>query len=182
MLGLPKKIVVFDLEYTTWKGAREHNWSDPKKHKEVVQIGAVIIDKDLSEIDSFEVLVKPRINPVLSDYFVDLTKITQAEVDKKGVDFSQALKDFYQWSNSYPLFSFGDDGPVLIKNAQLYDIEPLFKTSKFFDVRDVFKKFGIPADKYTSGTIVEAFGKKNTLSQHSAINDARTIIEGLKLL
>jgi len=185
MFNLEKKIIIYDTEYTTWQGAQERDWGNPGEHREIVQIGAILVKTDKNsfpEIDGFDILVKPKINPTLSDYFINLANITQKEVDKEGFDFSEALKKFYQWSKLYPLYLFGGDETVIIENCKLLDIKFPFKISRFFYIRDIFEKFGIPARNYTSGTIVKAFGKEPKRKAHDALNDVRTIIEGLRLL
>ena len=90
------KMVVFDLEYTAWDGSLANNWSRPGEHREIVQIGAVKLDATdgMVELDSFECLVMPKNNPILSDYFIELTGITQDRVDSHGVSFSEMLSLF----------------------------------------------------------------------------------------
>ena len=60
-------------------------WTRPGEHTEIVQIGAVKLDAETLKItDEFECLVRPRVNPVLSQYLTDLTGITNAMLDAKG--------------------------------------------------------------------------------------------------
>ena len=68
-------IVGFDMEWTAWEGSWSRSWSAPGEYREIVQIGAVKLDggNALGERDSFDVLVRPPRNPVLSDYFIALT-------------------------------------------------------------------------------------------------------------
>ena len=74
MFGLPGKVVIFDTEYTTWEGAMERNWSGPGEYKEIVEIGAVLVETDnFSEVDTFSAYVKPVKNPKLSELFINLT-------------------------------------------------------------------------------------------------------------
>ena len=69
--------IIFDTEFTAWRGSMERGWRGPAELREVVQIGAVAIDVDsFEEVASFSVLIKPLHNPVLSDYLVALTRIT----------------------------------------------------------------------------------------------------------
>ena len=71
-------ITVFDLEYTAWECSMARRWLAPGEFKEVVQIGAVKLDADsLESLGEFDMLVRPRINAVLSPYFENLTGITQ---------------------------------------------------------------------------------------------------------
>ena len=50
------KIVIYDTEYTTWKGALERNWSGPNEYRELVKLSAIKIEiKDnIKIIDIFD--------------------------------------------------------------------------------------------------------------------------------
>src|SRR3989338_11023344 len=112
MFGLPPTIVVFDTEYTSWEGAQARKWSGPNEYREIVQIGAVRVDAstpDFKEVDSLLIYVKPVKNPTLSQYFIDLTGITQETVDTRGVTLAEAVQKFYTWSAGYTCYSWGLD-------------------------------------------------------------------------
>ena len=67
MFNLPKKIVVFDTEFTAWEGSLERDWRGEDEYREIVQIGAVIVETDnFDELDSFSVFVKPKVKRVKS--------------------------------------------------------------------------------------------------------------------
>ncbi|MDP3727403.1 MAG: exonuclease domain-containing protein, partial [bacterium] len=129
-----------------------------------------------------DVFIRPERNPMLSDYFIQLTGITQSTVDAEGVGLKTALERFKNWCGGLPLYSYGTDEHVLIENSALANIQFPFDTGQFSDVRTVFQRRGIPAERYTSGTIVEAFGETPVRRAHRAVNDARTILDGLRLL
>ena len=96
--------IIFDLEFTAWSGSMEHRWMRPGEHREVVQIGAIKLDTaTLEEIDSFNVLVKPRLNPVLSPYLEALTGVTNEAVTRSGVDFADAYRAFVAFAAGAPL-------------------------------------------------------------------------------
>ena len=99
------KAVIFDLEFTSWPGSNERMWSLPEENREVVQIGAVKIEttNGLREMGSFTILVQPLKNPVLSEYFVKLTGITQAQVDNQGSPFPNALAHFTDFIGKSPV-------------------------------------------------------------------------------
>lgn len=177
------RAVIFDTEYTTWEGAFERNWNKPGEHQEIAQIGAVKIDAaNLIEIDALVIYVKPVKNPILSSYFISLTGITQETVDKKGIAYADALKQFIDWSGELPLYSWGEDREVMKKNAALLDIPFPIEDARFFDVREIFQKSGIEVNDYMSSTIPRAFGEEPPRDAHDALNDARSIILGLRLL
>ena len=99
------KAMVFDLEFTSWPGSNERNWSLPNEDREIIQIGAVKIETtgDMREVDSFQILVRPLKNPILSDYIVNLTEITQEKVEKEGILFPLALSRFAFSCNAFSL-------------------------------------------------------------------------------
>ena len=76
-----KEAVIYDLEWTTWSGAIEREWSEKDEYREIIRIGAISIDLDsLQEIEALDVFVKPSVNPILSDYCTKLTDITDEQI------------------------------------------------------------------------------------------------------
>ena len=97
-LALPT-ITIFDLEYTAWECSMARHWLMPGEFKEVVQIGAVKLDADsFAVLGEFEILVRPRINPLLSPYFEKLTGITSARIARQGTDFALAYARFVEFA------------------------------------------------------------------------------------
>ncbi|MFA5174968.1 MAG: 3'-5' exonuclease [Patescibacteria group bacterium] len=189
MLKLPKKIVIFDLECTTWDGAAERNWSFPGEHREIVQVGAALVEtKNLTEVASMEFWVKPKINPVLSQYFVNLTGIRQEEIDEKGVDFPIMLKDFFCFCCDFQLYCFDSkvdnsrlfDRDVLVENCKSFGIDFPFEMGRFHNVNEIFHQHNIEIKQ--SGTAPEAFGIKIPARPHNALSDVRGLIIGLRAL
>ena len=85
-------LVIFDLEFTAWPNSMAGHWLTPGQFKEVVQFGALRLElENLAVTATFDCLVKPRINPVLSEYFERLTGITNVRLAKEGVDFETAI-------------------------------------------------------------------------------------------
>ena len=57
-----------------------------ERFREIVQIGAVRLNPEtLKPAAEFDMLITPRLNPILSDFFVQLTGITNEELAKRGV-------------------------------------------------------------------------------------------------
>ena len=81
-LGDARILVVYDLEFTSWPGFLEVGFKAPGKYPEIVEIGALRVDRrhGYRELDAFACYVRPRINPDLSGYFTRLTGITQQMV------------------------------------------------------------------------------------------------------
>lgn len=91
---LPEQFVVFDLETTGL---------DPLKH-EIIEIGAIRVNRDSIHHESFQVLVKP--SKKIPKKITDLTGITQEMVDEDGVPLTQALEEFRQFVGDLRLVSF----------------------------------------------------------------------------
>ncbi|MSU55285.1 MAG: exonuclease domain-containing protein [Candidatus Taylorbacteria bacterium] len=185
MLNLPKTIIAFDTELTTWEGAMARNWSGPNEYKEIVQIGAVRVEtetKELRELDSFVCYIKPIKNPLLSQYFIDLTKITQNKVEQEGKTLQEGVGNFYEWSHGDTLYSWGLDSDEVLDNCRILGLNFPFANERFKDVRDIFVSNGIKTEGYMSSTIVEAVGGKVSRQGHDGLNDARSIVDALRLL
>ncbi|MDD4476932.1 MAG: exonuclease domain-containing protein [Patescibacteria group bacterium] len=188
MFGLPKKIVIFDLECTTWEGAAARNWSLPGEHREVIQLGAVLVETEkFIELDSVEFLVRPKINTVLSQYFINLTNIKQKEVDEKGVKFEIFLRNFFEFCSETELYCFDKiddsrlfDRDVLMENCKLYGIKFPFKMGRFHNINKVFFQHGVKIKQ--SGAAPKAFGIESAGPHHNALSDARGIVVGLRAL
>jgi len=182
MLKLPEEFVLYDTEYTAWEGSQARQWTGEGEHREIVQIGALKVSSDLRELDHFACFVKPSINPIFSEYFIELTGIKQNQVDESGLEFFEAITNFKKWSGALPLYAFGRDGEVIIENCELHRIECPLPTSHFYNIRDLFFQYGIATNDYFSSTIVRAFGVEPTRVGHDALNDARTVLDALRLL
>ena len=117
-------VVVFDLEYTSWENAMAEGWSRPGQHREVIQIGAVrLAGAAWDEADAIELLVRPRVNPVLSDFIVDLTGITNEAIAAAGLDLAPALARFAAFAGPRtPLLSNGKDGNIIAESCALQDL------------------------------------------------------------
>ncbi|MEX0917660.1 MAG: 3'-5' exonuclease [Candidatus Paceibacterota bacterium] len=178
METLPQEFVIFDTEFTAWEGSQERNWSGENEYREVIQIGAVKI-RDLREVNSFLVYVKPERNPTLSEYIIELTGITQQDIETQGVPYPVAQSEFHAWCGPLQIGSFGTDAEVLLRNAELTGIPFPFRNDAFFNIREVLEEHGVDTTGYMSSTIPRAFGIEPPPDGHNALNDARSILLAL---
>jgi inhibitor of KinA sporulation pathway (predicted exonuclease) len=174
-------LTVFDLEYTAWECSMARHWLEPGQFKEVVQIGAVKLDgRDLSVLDEFDVLVRPRINPDLSAYFENLTGITHAEVAADGVDFADAYARFAAFAEGGPICAFGHDEWVLEENLRLYGITQFKPLPRFADLRTWFAACNIDPRGKLSCEIAPSLGITVPGRAHNALHDARSLAAGME--
>ena len=173
-----KSLILFDTEYTAWKGSQERNWSNENEHREIIQISAYKI-QNYKVIDTLNIYVKPNINKKLSKYITNLTGITNNKINKYGLSFKKAIETFYNFSKFYNLYSYGNDWKVLKENLDLNNIkEPKWHNfkNKCFDFKKYIKKHtNINPNKYSSGTIYKAFNIKNNIHTHNALDDVKSM-------
>ena len=179
-----KTIVAFDTEYTAWEGSIQREWSGPNEYREIVQFGAVKLDvaNEFAEIDSFDTLVRPRINSTLSDYFIELTGITQEHVDTKGVDFSHAIEAFANFAGPDNfIYSNGFDGAILVWNCELYGLTFPMDESHFRDISGTFLELS-RLSHVECNELDTVFGFELNLPAHNALSDARKIAAAFRHL
>ena len=91
---LPERFVVFDLETTGL---------DSAKH-EIIEIGAVRVNRDSDAHETFQALVKPKRK--VSKKITEITNITQEMLDKDGQSLSSAIAEFISFAGDHRLVSF----------------------------------------------------------------------------
>lgn len=186
------QIVIFDTEYTTWDGAMARGWMGENEYRELVQIGALKVEWPSGNvIDSLDILVKPVRNPKLSDYFTQLTGITQDVIDRNGIAFGDALKIFVDFCGAYtPTLCYGNDFCILAENIALHHVHPLnfygWGCPEFMNCAPAFIRAdpSIGEKKVNSGKLWAHFDlpKPHEADEHNALFDCYSILAGLKHL
>jgi inhibitor of KinA sporulation pathway (predicted exonuclease) len=172
------RAVIFDLEFTAWEGSMATRWSRSGEHREVVQIGAVKLDAaSLKEVDTFEMLVKPRVNPVLSDYLVELTGITNQALNLRGVDFITAYRAFRDFVGEATAWAHGRDDLILADNLKLYGSEGL-GLPLYSNAIPWFAAHGVDLTGKHACDVAEAAGAAFEGRKHDALADARGVVAG----
>lgn len=183
---MSEAFVIFDTEYTTWDGAQDRGWSGENEYRELVQIAAIKVDKEtLEEIDTLDVLVMPQFNTTLSDFFTELTGITNDEINKRGLSFDGALKKFNNFSNHLVIFSYGNDLAILAENLGLYKNKSMYLAPSYFkNWADFFYRADIKTKKINSGRLAQHFGVEGNIKgrEHNALYDCRSQLEAFKCL
>ena len=181
MSGIPNhgKVVVYDTEFTSWEGFLEKRFKEPGRYPEIIQIGAVILDAEdeFRELGTFTTLVKPSVNPILSQYIIDLTQITQDDIDQHGVTFAEALDAFVQFvpRDAGSLVCYGRDGAVLDINKSLNDILEHTDLPVEIDFNKLLLSKGIISAPTSSSQLPALLGLDFSGSPHNALDDARAI-------
>ncbi|KAM9208432.1 LOW QUALITY PROTEIN: ERI1 exoribonuclease 2 [Dugong dugon] len=183
-------LIVIDFESTCWNDGKCHH------SQEIIEFPAVLLNTSTGEIESeFHAYVQPQEHPVLSEFCMKLTGITQVQVDE-GVPLKICLSQFCKWihkiqqqkkiffaagvldpsSSEVKLCAFvtwSDWVGVCLeyecKRKQL--LKPVFLNS-WIDLRATYKLFYRRKPRGLSGALQEV-GIEFSGREHSGLDDSR---------
>ena len=165
------KYIIVDLEATCWQ-------KKEGRKNEIIEIGAVCINESGDTIGEFNQIIKPTVQPILSDFCIRLTTITQDMVDK-GILFPVGLPLFLDWIHSfetaYLLCSWGYyDKHQFKQDCELHDL-PTDWLTDHISIKHQYAK--IKSLKRPTG--MKGALKKEKIemvgTHHRGIDDARNI-------
>lgn len=165
--------IILDLEW---------NQADDLKTKlaskltfEIIEIGAVKLNSEREQIDSFHEMIKPQVFDRINHITDEIIHINIKELENCP-SFKEAIEKFVRWcGEDYIFCTWGNtDLPELQNNMDFYNMAPLSeKTFKYYDVQ---KLFGIAfEDKKKRRTLqyaAEFLGIKGSAPFHRADADA----------
>ena len=140
---------------------------------EVIQIGAVKLDKNLNPCGSYQIIVKPKYFKKIHKHVSVLTGITQDQMDL-GVSLPEAAEKFRKWcGKDFAFLTWGpDDIPMLKENFRVHDI-PYSWLDSAYDLQLIFgRETGDEAKQRSLEYAMEHFEIPMTLPAHDALNDA----------
>ena len=163
--------IILDLEATCWEDRNNG------KQNEIIEIGAVKIDKAGNKLSEFCAFIKPKLNPELSNFCKKLTTITQSEIDS-GDSYPSVIERFKRWINleePFVLCSWGFyDKKQFEKDSDLHQTEKDWLKNhisikhQYAKIKNLTKPIGMD-----SALKKEAFSLEGT--HHRGIDDARNI-------
>lgn len=140
---------------------------------EVIQIGAVKLDKNLNPCGSYQIIVKPKYFKKLHKHVSVLTGITQEQMDL-GVSLEEAAERFKSFcGKDFVFLTWGpDDIPMLVENFGVNDI-PHEWLLRSYDLQLIFNRQTEDNSKQRSlEYAMEYYNIPQTLPAHDALNDA----------
>ena len=164
--------IVFDIEATCW----EHTF--PNRQQEIIEIGALKVNRYGEILDTFVKFIRPVVHPTLSPFCTQLTSITQIDVNRSP-KFPIVVEDFQEWINiwdeEYLLCSWGSfDKKILLENCDLHDLESdwaephLNLKKQYHDIKRLHRTRGL---RYS----VEKEGFEFTGNHHRGLDDAENL-------
>ena len=140
---------------------------------EVIQIGAVKLDKKLVPCGSYQIIVKPKYFKRIHRHVSSLTGITQERMDS-GVSLPEAAESFKRWcGKDFVFLTWGpDDIPMLKENFNVHGIDSSW-LDKTYDLQRIFNKENNDGSKQRSlEYAMEFYEIPQNLPAHDALNDA----------
>lgn len=164
--------IVFDLEWNQCCGGRDNE--NPRMPFEIIEIGAVKLDKKFNIIDTYSSIIKPKVYKRLQTHIRALLNYDEKTL-KKGRPFDMVCREFIKWcGDDYIFCTWGSmDLSYLQNNMDYYYMKPLESPLKFYNIQQIY------ADtKEENNAIVKLEKAVNNLQIdidrpfHSAVNDA----------
>ena len=140
---------------------------------EVIQIGAVKLDKNLCPCGSYQIIVKPKYFKKLHRHVAELTGISQDQMDM-GVPLTEAAQRFKKWcGKDFVFLTWGpDDIPMLKENFNVNGIESSWLDA-VYDLQLIFNRQTENNSKQRSlEYAMEYYEIPQHLPAHDALNDA----------
>lgn len=181
--------IIIDLEFNNLRNITNYYKDFFEEHRkfdninlenEIIEIGAVKVDKYMKPISELKVYVKPTIFPVINPIVTEITKIDANILNEQGVSFEEAinkLKDMFEEGDV--LCSWAKDDVVeLIINANHYNYNDLSWLNEYLDIQEYVTK--MLAHKKALGlkaALDELKIKVDETKLHDALNDSIYTVE-----
>ena len=176
--------IIVDLEFNNLKNITKYydgffrensGLQDIELENEIIEIGAVKVDKYMKEISRMREYIKPTIFPIVNPKVTEITKIDDDILKKEGITFNEAmdkLKSMFEEGDVLCSWAKDDIAEIII-NANYHKYEDLNWLDKYLDIQE-----------YASNILAhkKVLSLKNALEElkikidknklHDALNDA----------
>lgn len=131
--------IVLDLEWNQAPG--KFNKDELALPFEIVEIGAVKLNKKLEKIGEFNQLIKPQIYKTIHYITTKIVHVDKEELDEEGRLFPEVMEEFLKWCGNRPVFCIWGtlDLTELQRNMVYYGMDSLSnKPLMYFDIQKFF--------------------------------------------
>lgn len=132
------QFIVLDLEWNNTYAKKAKGYIN-----EIIEIGAVKLDNELENVDTFSCIIRSQIGKKLRGSVKRLTHLTNDDIDS-GMPFTKAFSMFRKWigNEETVIFTWGDgDVRVLLENFKyLNGIKVIPFLEKYCDLQRVFQR------------------------------------------
>jgi inhibitor of KinA sporulation pathway (predicted exonuclease) len=165
--------LIIDLEATCC-----NERSIPRHEMEIIEIGAVMLNRKTWEIDSeFQEFIKPVRNPQLTNFCTELTSISQEQVDA-APHFPEVMSKLTEWMNSFPNYifcSWGNyDKSQFLQDCKFHHVPYPFG-SEHRNIKNEFSEYLGVSHKFGMAQALKHLEMELQGTHHRGIDDARNI-------
>ena len=176
--------IVLDLEWNMPEIRGQFKRSPIILHGEIIQIGAVKLNEELEEIDSFDAIIKPEFYVKMNREIGELTSISNEDLEN-GISFKEAIKVFQDWLGlDYILITWGtNDRLMLEENLIVHNLDCEW-IPEHYDAQLMFDYQETMEDRNFSLDYAMYYFDIKGIKAHHALNDARdtaAVIRNLNL-
>lgn len=183
-------VLFLDCEYTCKEDSLATGWSDPSFPMEALQVGFVYYDnRNKAVVDTFERFVKPRINPEMTNYCVDLLGFDQNEINSASrlEDVADEIKSFLPheaFTAKNCTCSWGNDRNHLKDELKKYGYDDPFIPMEHVDLGKIFKEYlgKDPQKPMERLAIKQILGIPIGHYDHTALGDSFDLIDMYEFL
>lgn len=184
--------IVFDLEWNQSKNTKNNSKFENKNADilkqmpfEIVEIGAVKLDENFQNVDTFSRLIKPSFYKKMSPIISEITGIRDSDLkNQKGFQF--VMREFIEWcGDDYIMCTFGNqDIYELGINMHFHNVKiPWSYPMYYIDIQRIFGIIYGKENEQKSLEMVSMYmGIAKKKAYHRALNDAIYTAEILKKL
>ena len=165
--------IVFDLEWNQSPGGKKY--SNSRLPFEIIEIGAIKLNKNREEVDVFQRLVKPQVYNWIHDSIHEVIHVDYKDL-AAGEPFPQVIREFLEWcGDDFAFFTWGNqDVMELQRNMKYYGLLSLLPGPvKYYDVQKIF---GIVKDenprRRSLEYAIDCLGLRKEKDFHRALADA----------
>jgi len=143
---------------------------------EIVQIGAIKLDEEFKEIDSFSCRIAPRYYTEIHPKVAEITHLSTRDL-KRGESFPYAFSSFSDWcGTAYVFLIWGtEDLRILRKNMELHGINVEY-IPECFNLQNIFASQVTHNTRQYGLTAALAAVNESPFSAHDALNDAKSTL------
>ncbi len=175
------QFIVMDLEWNNTYAKKANGYIN-----EIIEIGAVKLDKDIETIDTFSSIIRSQIGKKLRGSVKKLTHLTNDDIST-GMPFTKTFSLFRKWigNEETVIFTWGDgDVRVLLDNFKyLNGIKVIPFLDTYCDLQKCFQKYSKGSKGQQTGLLAaaEMLGiDPEMYIHHRALGDSMLTAEILK--
>lgn len=169
--------IVFDLEFNQGFNRKSNKtFSDDLCPFEIIQLGAVKLDKNFNIIAAFDSFVKPCLYTSMHPYVSKITGITIEDL-KNAPTFKEVFRDFMNFvSDNDSIFCVWGKSDLreLYRNIKYHNLDSRNLPKSYIDVQYFASDFINHTTAQSIGleNAIIALNLEDTVAYHNALNDA----------